>query len=111
MGERKRQALVKNWVKTRKTGKRRYVVKQSILWGIVTYLLFNGIKLILSRDYPFSELLKDLVSLSWWINFLLLMIIGGPIYGLISWYLSERAFKKILKDIKRENELLEELET
>ena len=111
MSETKQRAFLRNWNKTRRKGRSAYILKNSILWGVVTYFLYNGLKIIFGSDYHPNDLAKEFFQFSWWLKFLLVILVGGPLYSIFSWYLSERSYKKLLKELKESKEFIKELKS
>lgn len=111
MREKKQQAFLRNWKKTRKQGRTKYILIQAPLWALVTYILYNGLRLIFSRDYLPADFLLDVQTGAWWIKFLVLLIVFGPIYGVLSWHMSERSYKKLLDEMKQNKEFMKELKS
>ncbi len=111
MSDTKKKAFVKNWSQTRKMGKTLYIIKNGLLWGIVTFLLFKGLKVIFSDEYALSNIYEEIQGVRWWVELSLLTLIGGPIYGIITWHISERSFKRILKEMKKDHDFFKDIES
>lgn len=82
MSEKKRKSFMKNWAKARKMGKLRYILTQGIVWGLITYFLFNGLRIIFGSEYSTKDLWQDISGPAWWINLFVLILVGGPILRL-----------------------------
>lgn len=91
-------------------GRTVYVIKNALLWGLVTFFLFKGLKLIFSDQYTLKQIFQEIQNIRWWMELLILILIGGPIYGFITWYISERSFKRILKEMKKDHDFLKDIE-
>ncbi|UMB61599.1 hypothetical protein MHL31_05180 [Lutibacter sp. A80] len=84
--------VLKNWEKKQKMGKWKYIAVYGGFFMVLILIFRNGSDYFLdklpSNFFTIQNLLKQLVSSA----------LGGLSFGLISWFMNERTYKKLVKN-------------
>ncbi len=80
------------WKKIEKLGFVKAVFLYGFTWGALTILFTNLFEIIFLWNFNFTNIFKIHSLLS----DLFILIIGGPIYGVVYWFLNKRAYLKRL---------------
>lgn len=93
-----KQSQLLYWEKTRAQGKRAYILKNGMLYfGLPLGILSAFMNRFLENSYSFDgyfngELLGEMIARG-----LFFFLITGPLFGLITWHLNEKNYKKTIE--------------
>lgn len=81
--------FIENWSKTREKGKFNFMIRAGLLYGLITVILMQLLKL---DEMSFRELF---LSKFFVVNLLIFMVIGVFGFGYVMWLFSERRYRKL----------------
>ncbi|MCB0713165.1 MAG: hypothetical protein KDD67_12615 [Ignavibacteriae bacterium] len=85
------QKFINQWEGTRAKGKWRYIFITGLTWGFLS-AIFSRLFEILVNGSSFSQ---TFLSTNFLLFLGIFMFIGGPLFGLTIWTLSERKYRKL----------------
>ena len=84
---------LKNWEKIRVKGKAHFVLYRGVLgWGLYMFAVLTIFNHLQAVDFQLSEL-KSISLPTVFVNFIL-CIIGGFVFGWVTWSSSEKSYRK-----------------
>ncbi len=86
--------FLNTWGKRRKNGMWKYITFHILFFMVLVFLVKNGYNYftdnVPSNFFTSKNMLKELVSPA----------IGGLVYGIITWFMNEKNYKRLLKKNK-----------
>lgn len=82
--------FVENWEKIRAQGKAKYIVKHGFGFGILIF----AVNLVINYWDKWGQLSNT----DFFVQLFISIIIGGGIYGTISWFLNDYIYRKKYRD-------------
>ena len=83
------------WGKTRAKGKWRYVATTGFIWGLFSGILSKLFEMIVDgKGFAETFLTNDFL-----LYIVVFIVIGGFLFGLSMWYMSERKYRKLQESL------------
>lgn len=81
--------FIENWSKTREKGKFNFMIRAGLLYGLITVILMQLLKL---DEMSFRELFLSTLFL---VKLLIYVVMGVFGFGYVMWLFSERRYRKL----------------
>ncbi|WP_127845816.1 hypothetical protein [Psychroflexus aestuariivivens] len=82
--------FIENWKATKKAGKKKYIITHGLAFGLIIFVINTSMNYW--GDWERMEWTSLLISL------LISIILGGGLYGFVTWHMNEYLYKKKLKN-------------